>query len=303
MAEQRMAARVNGTSPSPQHKHQQSRQNNMTQSATGTTGQLVGKTAIITGGGSGMGRATSLLFAREGASVVVADISDAGGNNTVQQIHAAGGRATYVRTDTSSEEQILNLVQTAVRTYGRLDALVTAAGISYSNFIEQDESTDPFRNPHAGFILNKPTSRWQKVLDVNLTGVMICAREAARQMIAEGHGGTIVNFASIAAYAPAPTIADYCVSKAGVVMLTKCLAAEVGRAGIRVNAVAPGPIETGMTQSLLDMGRLQKQGASLPLGRTAQPDEVANVVLFLSCDKSSYITGKTIGVDGGTYTV
>ncbi len=265
--------------------------------------QMKNKVAIVTGGGSGMGRATSVLFSQEGAAVVVADINDAGGHQTVAMIEQAGGRATFVHTDTADEGQIVALLNTAAGTYGRVDAMVTAAGISYANFVEKDEATDPFRHPDAGFILNKPTARWQKVLDVNLTGVMICAREAARQMIAEGHGGTIVNFASIAAYGPVPTIADYCVSKAGVVMLTKCLAAEVGKAGIRVNAVAPGPIETGMTQSLLAMGRLQKQAATLPLGRVAQPEEVANVVLFLSSDRSSYITGKTIGVDGGTYTV
>jgi NAD(P)-dependent dehydrogenase (short-subunit alcohol dehydrogenase family) len=265
--------------------------------------QMHEKVAIVTGGGSGMGRATSVLLAREGAAVVVADINDAGGRQTVAMIEQAGGRAIFVRTDTADERQIVALVASAADNYGRLDAMVTAAGISYANFVEKDEATDPFRNPGAGLILNKPTARWQKVLDVNLTGVMICCREAARQMIAEGHGGTIVNFASIAAYGPAPTIADYCVSKAGVVMLTKCLAAEVGAAGIRVNAVAPGPIETGMTQSLLEMGRLQKQAAGLPLGRVAQPEEVASVVLFLSSDQSSYVIGKTIGVDGGTYTV
>ncbi len=264
--------------------------------------QMENKVAIVTGGGSGMGRSTSLLFAREGANVVVADINDSGGRQTVAMIEQTGGSATFVPTDTADEAAIVALVKAAAATYGRVDAMVTAAGISYSNFIEKDEATDPFRHPEAGYILNKPTARWQKVLDVNLTGVMICAREAARQMIAEGHGGTIVNFASIAAYGPVPTIADYCVSKAGVVMLTKCLAAEVGRAGIRVNAVAPGPIETGMTQSLLESGRLQQQAAALPLGRVAQPEEVASVVLFLSSDQSSYITGKTIGVDGGTYT-
>jgi NAD(P)-dependent dehydrogenase (short-subunit alcohol dehydrogenase family) len=265
--------------------------------------QMTNKVAIVTGAGSGMGRATSVLFAQEGAAVVVADINEPGGRQTVAMIEQAGGRATFVRTDTADEGQIVALVRTAAATYGRVDAMVTAAGISYANFVEKDEATDPFRHPDAGFILNKPTERWRKVLDVNLTGVMICARESARQMILEGHGGTIVNFASIAAYGPVPTIADYCVSKAGVVMLTKCLAAEVGPAGIRVNAVAPGPIETGMTRSLLEMGRLQKQAATLPLGRVAQPEEVANVVLFLSSDLSSYITGKTIGVDGGTYTV
>lgn len=265
--------------------------------------QMKDRVAIVTGGGSGMGRSTSLLFAREGAAVAVADINDAGGRETVAMIEQAGGRAMFLHTDTADENAIIELVRQTASTFGRLDAMVTAAGISYSNFVEKDEATDPWRNPDEGLILNKPTARWQKVLDVNLTGVMICAREAARQMIAEGHGGTIVNFASIAGYAPAPTIADYCVSKAGVVMLTKCMAAEFGRMGIRVNAVAPGPIETGMTQTLLELGRLQRQAAALPLGRVAQPEEVANVVLFLSSDQSSYITGKTIGVDGGTYTV
>jgi 3-oxoacyl-[acyl-carrier protein] reductase len=269
--------------------------------------QMEDKAAIVTGGGSGMGRATSVLFAQEGAAVTVADVNDEGGEQTVAMIEQAGGRASFVHTDTSDEAAVVQLIEQAASTFGRVDAMVTAAGISYSNFVEQDESTDPWLNPQEGLILNKSTERWQKVLDVNLTGVMICAREAARQMIAEKHGGTIVNFASIAGYGPVPTIADYCVSKAGIVMLTKCLAAELGQAGrqagIRVNAVAPGPIETGMTQSLLELGRLQKQAASLPLGRVAQPEEVANVVLFLSGEGSSYITGKTIGVDGGTYTI
>ena len=265
--------------------------------------KMKGKVAIITGGGSGMGRASSLLFAQEGAAIAVADVNENGGQETVDMIEAAGGRASFIHTDTADELSIVNLVKKTAETLGRVDVMITAAGISYSNFVEKDEATDPWKNPKEGLMLNKSTERWQKVLDVNLTGVMICGREAARQMIAENHGGAIVNFASIAGYSPVPTIADYCVSKAGVVMLTKCLAAELGSRGVRVNAVAPGPVDTGMTQSLIELGQLQKQAKALPLGRVAQPEEVASVVLFLAGEDASYITGKTIGVDGGTYTI
>ena len=264
---------------------------------------LEGKSAIITGGGSGMGRSTSLLFAQEGAAIVVADVNDEGGMSTAAQIEDLGGRATFVHTDTSDENAVVSLVAHAAQTFGRVDSMVTAAGISYANYVEGDQETDPFLNPAAGSILTKPTERWQKVLDVNLTGVMVCAREAAKQMIAEEHGGTIVNFSSIAAYSPSPVIADYCVSKVGVIMLTRCLALELGPHEIRVNAVAPGPIETAMTASLRSTGALQTRGGSLPLGRMAKPEEVSNAILFLSTEQSSYITGKTLGVDGGTNTV
>lgn len=264
---------------------------------------LDGKVAIVTGGASGMGRATSLLFAREGAAVAIADLNKDQGEQTAAQVRDLGGEAIFVSTDTSDEGQVTELVARTARDLGRVDVMVTAAGISYASYLSDDQETDPFRNPSAGNILNKPLDRWRRVLDINLTGVMLCAREAARQMIAEGHGGAIVNFASTAAYNPSSVIADYCVSKAGVVMLTKCLAVELGPRGIRCNAVAPGPIRTQMTQSLIELGQLQRVAAGLPLGRIAEPEEVANVVLFLASDASSYVTGKTLGVDGGTNTL
>ena len=132
--------------------------------------QMADKVAIVTGGGSGMGRASSVLFAQEGAAVAVADLNEDGGQQTVAMIEQAGGRASFIHTDTGDESSIIQLVEQTVATYGRVDAMVTAAGISYSNFMEKDEATDPWLNPGEGLILNKSTERWQKVLDVNLTG-------------------------------------------------------------------------------------------------------------------------------------
>ena len=267
-------------------------------------GELEGRVSIVTGGGSGMGRATSLLLAREGAAVAIADVNDEGGEQTAAQIEDLGGESLFVHTDVSSERDVVNAVAEAAGRFGKLDSIVTAAGISYANYLEGDDDTDPFLHPtEAGSSLNRPTEFWQKVLDVNLTGVMLCAREAARQMVKEGHGGTIVNFASTAAYNPSPNMTDYCVSKTGVVMLTRCFAAEFGQHGIRVNAVAPGPIETPMLARVHRARGGDAGFRTLPLGRTAQPEEVAELVLFFTSERSSYVTGKTLGVDGGTSTL
>ncbi len=266
-------------------------------------GELEGRVAIVTGAGSGMGRATALMFAGEGAAVAIADVNDEGGEQTAAQIEDLGGDSLFVHTDVSSEQDVVKAVAETAGKFGRLDSMVAAAGISYANYVEGDDDTDPFLHPEAGVSLNKPTEQWQKVIDVNLTGVMLCAREAARQMVNEGHGGTIVNFASILSYNPSPTLMDYCVSKAGVVMLTRCFAVEFGPHGIRVNAVAPGPIETPMLERVSRASGGRGQGGHLPLQRTARPEEVAEAVLFFTSERSSYVTGKTLGVDGGTNTI
>ena len=268
-------------------------------------GMLDGRVAVVTGGGSGMGRATCVRFAEEGADVIVADLNDEGGLATVREVEALGRRAFFQRVDTTDEPAVVALMQAAAERLGRLDVCVAAAGISYASYLAGDEETDPFINPEAGLLLNKPTSSWQKVLDVNLTGVMLTNREAARAMIALGHGGTIVNFASEAAYRPSDRLQDYNVSKAGVVMLTKCLAIELAPHDIRVNAIAPGAHVTPMLESQLQARREAGLGDwdATPLGRAGEPREAANVVLFLASEQSSFVTGKTIGSDGGNYTI
>jgi NAD(P)-dependent dehydrogenase (short-subunit alcohol dehydrogenase family) len=259
--------------------------------------------AIITGGASGIGRACALRFAEEGADIVVADLDAARGAGTVSAVKALGRNALFVPTDTSVEAQCEALADRAIAEFGRIDALVAAAGISNATYVSSDEPAAGVTDREAGFILNKPTEYWEKVLNVNLTGVMMTDRAVARRMIASGRPGSIINIASGAAKIPLPGAADYCVSKAGVWMLTKVLAIEVARHQVRVNAIGPGFIETPMTANMrADEERLQRIIRDTPLGRLGQPVDIANTALFLASDESSFFTGEIIFPDGGLFT-
>ena len=263
-------------------------------------GQLEGKVAIVTGGASGIGRATSLRFAAEGAAVVVSDLNPSRGGETVAAIKEAGGRAVFVEADTSSERDCDALVAASVAEYGRVDALVAAAGIISATYVS-GERGEP-RDPAEGLLVNKPLEFWEKVLAVNLTGVMLTDRAVARQMILQGGGGTIVNLASSAATWPLAGSADYCVSKAGVWMLTKVLALELASHRVRVNCIGPGFIDTPMIAGVSENEERRRWAEGLtPLGRLGEPEEIANTALFLSTPESSFFTGEILFPAGGLF--
>ena len=243
-----------------------------------------GKVALITGGGSGIGRATALAFAQQGARVVVADVQDHGGEQTVAQIAQAGGAAMYVHADVSRAADVAALVQQVVASYDRLDYAHNNAGVGgpVRSLDEIDES------------------QWDQVIAVNLKGVWLCMKHEIQQMRAQG-GGAIVNTASVAGLIGAEGIAAYGASKHGVVGLTKTAALEYASAGIRVNAVCPGFIDTPMVAALIDgdprtSARLAR---AHPLGRIGTPDEVAVAVVWLCSDAASFITGHALPIDGG----
>ena len=260
-----------------------------------------GKVALVTGGASGMGREASIRLAREGASVVVAGLpDDPRGPETVQLIADEGGQSIYVGADVSREDSCDAIAQAAVDQFGRLDLCLAAAGISHAGYVTGDEPR-PARGQRR--VLDKPVEYWEKVLAVNLTGAMLTNRAAIRRMIAAGNGGAIVNISSGAAKLPMPGRADYCVSKAGVWMLTKVLALETAPDGIRVNAIAPGVIDTPMTTALTsDEERIQRQIEAIPLRRVGEPADIAEASLFLLSDAASYITGQILHTDGGVFT-
>jgi NAD(P)-dependent dehydrogenase (short-subunit alcohol dehydrogenase family) len=259
-------------------------------------GVLDGKVALITGGGSGIGRACALRFAREGAKVCAADLRVQPADDTVRQVEAAGGVARSVQVDTTDEQSAAAMVDECIQAFGAVDILVAAAGI-LTPHPEQPEQHDSY-SP-----MEIATEDFRRVLDVNFWGVMHSDRAAARWMIASNRTGSIVNLASTAAKMPQTHSGGaYSVSKSAVWMWTKVLALELGPAGIRVNAIGPGLIETPMTAGLFeDEEWIRWRVGMTPLGRPGRAEEVAATALFLASDESSYFTGELLHPAGGTF--
>jgi NAD(P)-dependent dehydrogenase (short-subunit alcohol dehydrogenase family) len=274
------------------------------------SGRLEGKVAVVTGGGNGIGRACCVRFAEEGADIIVADIQEEPGAETVGLVKDSGREALFVRLDAASEADNETMAATAIERFGRIDVLVTAAGISHHEYISGDKDSTQrmieramadFGSP-ADALANLDLAGWHKVLDVNLTGTLLAIRAVAPRMASSG-GGSIVTIASIAAKRPDAGPLPYAVSKAGVWMLTKSTARSLGPVGIRVNAIGPGYIDTNMTAFLTDNEMIKQMALTqIPIGRIGTPTDVANAALFLASDDASYFTGEILHPDGGFYT-
>ena len=247
--------------------------------------RLDGKVALITGAGNGMGRVASVLFAQEGARIVVADWSDDGGGETVAAVEAAGGEATFVKVDVAKAEQVEAMVAHTMDRFGSLDVLYNNAGI----FPADD-----------GGVTETPEPTWDRVMEVNLKGVWLGCKYGVPAMLASG-GGSIVNVASFVALMGAATAQiAYTASKGGVLAMTREIAVEYGRRNIRANSLCPGPIATPMLEELMsDPDRKQRRLVHIPMGRLGQAEELAKAALFLASDESSFMTGAQLVVDGG----
>ena len=266
------------------------------------TGRMTDKVTIVTGGASGIGKSCCLRFAEEGAQIVVADINLDRAATVVSETHQAGGQASAVAVDTSIPEEVDAMANTAVEVFGRVDACIAAAGISHAGYVsrEPDQQANQDRHDRQDMLLiEKSLANWQRVIDVNLTGVMLTNQSVAKHMVASG-GGSIVNIASVAGRTALMGASDYCVSKAGVWMLTKCGAIELARHGIRVNAVGPGYIRTSMSGAATSNEKwVDERIKETPLRRLGEPSDIANACLYLCSEEASFVTGEIIFPDGG----
>ncbi len=245
---------------------------------------LENKVALVTGGGSGIGRACALAFAREGAKVVVADVQVRGGEETVQMIKEAGGDSIFVKTDVSKIADVEALVKTAIDTYGRLDCAINNAGIEGIIARTADYTEE----------------NWDRVIGINLKGVWLCMKYEIPEILKQG-GGAIVNMASVAALVGFQEMPAYCASKGGIMQLTKVAALEYAKAGIRVNAVCPGVIRTPMVDRVTGGSpEAEEQFTAMePVGRLGTPEEIAESAVWLCSDAASFVTGHPMVVDGG----
>ena len=247
-------------------------------------GRVEGKVALITGGGSGIGRATALLFGREGARVAIADYNAEGGERAAKEIRNAGGAAEFHAADVSNPADVEALIGKLVAAHGRLDCAFNNAGIEGRMASTPECSLD----------------NWDRVIAINLSGVFYCLKYEIAQMLKQG-GGSIVNTASVAGLVGLAGGAAYVAAKHGVAGLTKTAALEFAQRGIRVNAVCPGFIRTPMVERVLDRGTFNEEQiiTAEPMHRMGKPEEIAEAVLWLCSDASSFVTGLPMPVDGG----
>ena len=244
--------------------------------------RLPSQVALITGAASGIARAVAIRFAQEGAAVMVADASECGGKETAERISAAGGKAGFAKLDVSQREQVEKVVKRTVEELGGLNILVNGAGIlAYGTALETTEDS------------------WNRMMAVNLTGTFLCSRAALGHMVQQGQG-SIINVASTTgSHDACAHAAAYVSSKGGVTLLTRSMAIDFARHGIRVNAICPGPTDTPMLRNALSPVELETFARTFPMGRLGRPEEIAGAALFLASDDASFVTGALLYVDGG----
>lgn len=250
--------------------------------------RLAGKVAIVTGGAMGIGEATCVRFAEEGAAVVVADVNEAAGQATARQITTAGGRALFVRTDVSDENSVRQMVHAAVAAFGKIHILVNNAAI----FVLRGIDATP--------------EEWRKILDVNVIGTSLVSKHVVPEIRKAG-GGSVVNLGSISSFIAQPQFVTYNATKAAIATMTRCMALDLAADKIRVNAVCPGTVWTQIVEKLAVEKGLDRASADVDptwggasmLKRVAEPREIANAILFLASDEASYVTGAHLMVDGG----